>query len=83
MIKNLLLTFFGPSSKFNVGDSVQPVRGNQELMVVTGFKREHKSKEPLVRCQWYDIEEKKEKTMVFEEKELEPFDWHNPKRRVF
>ena len=82
MIKNWLLSVFGPSSRFNVGDSVQPIHGEQELMVVVEIKKEQNAQEPLVRCQWYDSDEKKNKVVVFPENQLEPFDWYHPKKRI-
>lgn len=80
MIKQWLLSVFGPESRFNVGDSVQPVNGDDELMVVKKIIRKWETKEPLILCQGYDEEKKKRKEALYPEKELKPFDWYRPRK---
>lgn len=82
MIKNWFLSVFGPSSRFNIGDSVQKIHGDQELMVVVEIEKVMNNKDTLVRCKYYDAEEKTDKTVFLLEKELEPFDWYHPKKRI-
>lgn len=82
MIKNWLMSVFGPTSRYHIGDSVQTIHGDQELMVVVGIKTERNSKESIIQCQLFDSTEKRNKEVVFSENELEPFDWYHPKKRM-
>lgn len=80
MLKNLLQSVFGPSSRYVVGDSVQPVLGDRELMVVTKVIV-GKDLDPQVLCRWVDSKTEQSREVVFKENEIEPFDWYTPMNR--
>ena len=61
-----------PSSKFNVGDSVQLTTGGP-LMVVIAIYTSRKLAQPFIECQW--SEGKVKHTNLFLEKNIQLFDW--------
>ena len=75
-MRKLLFTLFGPTSKFNIGDTVQPIHSDQ-LMVVIEIIKERDLEVPIVQCQWYDAKSKSDRKDLFSEKDLIPFDWYH------
>lgn len=78
MLRQILLSVFGPSSKFVEGDSVQPVAGERELMVVKRVILDRKSAEAYLLCRWTDSTTNKYREHLFAESEVEAFDWNRP-----
>lgn len=80
MLKRLLQSVFGPTSRYVVGDSVQPVRGDRELMVVSKVLV-GRDMNPRVVCRWVDSKSEQNREALFEENEIQPFDWYTPMKR--
>ncbi len=74
-IRKILFKLFGPTSKFNVGDSVELMQGGH-LMVVIDIVPEPDMEEPLVHCEWCESEKTIKK--LFSEKDLKLIDWNHP-----
>jgi uncharacterized protein YodC (DUF2158 family) len=66
----------GPRSRFNKGDGVE-LKSGGPLMVIVQILRSHTSKEPLIKCKWYDRENNCDRAGVFAESQLRLFDWYN------
>lgn len=81
MLKQWLQSVFGPSSKFVAGDSVQPVKGERELMVVAKVVLNNGFPEPQLVCRWVDSVSNESREHLFWESELTPFDWNRPMER--
>lgn len=77
-IRKFIFGLFGPSVKFEVGDSVELLEGGQ-LMVVTKISTETGMREPCIHCQWTDSETKETRIKFFSESELKLIDWYNNK----
>lgn len=77
MLKKVLQYVFGPTPRFLVGDSVEPVQGDRELMVVKEVVVE-RAKPPRLLCQWTDAKTNLRREALFDENELQPFDWYRP-----
>lgn len=78
MVRQWLLSVFGPSSRFVEGDTVQLVAGQRELMVVGKVVLNGKSTEPQLLCRWTDSHTNEFCERLFAESEVEPFDWNRP-----
>lgn len=78
MVRQWLLSAFGPSSRFVEGDTVQPVAGERELMVVKKVVLNRKSTEPQILCRWTDSHTDEFREHWFAEHEVEPFNWNRP-----
>lgn len=74
-LTDVVMKLIGPKPKFNKGDSVQCVSGNEnDLMVVQWHKVVGKSV-IMYSCKWYDSETKSTRTNIFSEDQLKKFDW--------
>lgn len=82
MLKQLLQSVFGPSSKFVAGDTVQPAQGERELMVVAKVVLKQGAPEPQLLCRWVDSATNEKREQLFRESDLTPFDWSRPMQRV-
>lgn len=74
-LENLRLKIFGPRSKFKVRDTVQLKQGKY-LMVVIEVINKRGMKRTLLNCQWYEPDTKQNRTNLFSEVDLIPFDWY-------
>jgi uncharacterized protein YodC (DUF2158 family) len=72
---------FGPKSKFKLGDSVEIEDGGSLMVVIEVITNSH-LKEPILNCKWYDEHTKSDRTNLFSESKLKPFDWHKANRRT-
>jgi uncharacterized protein YodC (DUF2158 family) len=75
MLPTLLKWIFKPRAKFKVGESVQLIEGGH-LMVVKQIIPSKKMNEPLILCGWYESETKENRTNIFPQSALKPFDWN-------
>jgi hypothetical protein len=73
---------FGPESRFELGDSVQPVKGSGELMIVVEKWTSRKVKEPLITCKWNVLNTSEIRTNIFLESQLRYYNW-NVKSETF
>lgn len=80
-VRRLLLDLFGPTSRFEIGQGVQRIDGD-ELMVVIEIVNRPGLDEPHIRCQWFDSQEKVSKKQFFSENELKVFDWYRHEGQV-
>lgn len=76
MLRQWLNRIFGPTPNYAVGDTVQPVSGVRELMVITRIIIENDT--PRLHCHWLDSVTQEKRERWFSESELEPFDWRRP-----
>lgn len=77
-MRKLLFSLFGPSAKFEIGDSVELLEGGQ-LMVVTKISKEPGAEYPCIHCQWTDSGTNEIRTKIFSERELQIIDWYRVK----
>jgi uncharacterized protein YodC (DUF2158 family) len=77
LIENLINLLLKPNSRFKTGDHVQSFKGGP-LMIVQWIKVDKKNHVTIVSCKWFDNETKSNRTNIFVEEDLTPFDWHNP-----
>lgn len=78
-LSKLRLRLFGPRSKYKVGDRVQLINGKY-LMVVIEVINKRGMNRSLSYCQWYEPDTKQNRTNLFPEEDLIPFDWTNANR---
>lgn len=76
LIKDLFNRLTKPQSRYKAGDHVQSCSGGP-LMIVQWVKIDKQNNVTIVNCKWFDNATKSNRTNIFVEDDLMPFDWHN------
>lgn len=73
--RKLLLQLFGPTSKFQVGDSVEIKQGGQ-LMVIVAIIPNNETTGPVIQCRYFNPLTKEIEVRFFNEGDLKPINWY-------